>query len=49
MSTVLLATAHVFFETHQGKCHSTLGMRYGLSSRIEGGFSISVGDVDVLR
>ena len=26
-----------------------LGMRYGLSSRIEGGFSISVGDVDVLR
>ena len=49
MSTVLLATAHVFFETHQGECHSTLGMRYGLSSRIEGGFSISVGDVDVLR
>ena len=26
-----------------------LGMRYGLSSRIEWGFSISVGDVDVLR
>ena len=49
MSTVVLATAHVFFETHQGKCHSTLGMRHGLSSRIEGGFSMSVGDVDVLR
>ena len=29
MSTVVLATAHVVFETHQGKCHSTLGMRYG--------------------
>ena len=38
MSTVVLATAHVFFETHQGECHSTLGMRYGLSSRIEGVF-----------
>ena len=49
MSTVVLATAHVFFETHQGECRSTLGTRHGLSSRIEGGFSMSVGDVDVLR
>ena len=49
MSTVVLATAHVFFETHQGECRSTLGMRQGLSSRIEGGFSRSVGEVDVLR
>ena len=46
---VVLATAHVFFETHQGECRSTLGMRQGLSSRIEGGFSRSVGEVDVLR
>ena len=38
MSTVVLATAHVFFETHQGECRSTLGTRHGLSSRIEGGF-----------
>ena len=38
MSTVLLAAAHVFFETYQGECHSTLGMRQGLSSHIEGGF-----------
>ena len=38
MSIVVLAMAHVFFETHQGECRSTLGMRQGLSSRIEGGF-----------
>ena len=38
MSTVLLATAHVFFDTYQGECNSTLGMRQGLSSHIEGGF-----------
>ena len=49
MSTVVLATAHVFFETHQGECRSTLGTRHGLSPRIEGGFSRSVGEVDVLR
>ena len=39
MSTVVLATAHVFFETHQGECHSTLGMRYGFLL-YSGGFSI---------
>ena len=47
MSTVVLATAHVFFETHQGECRSTLGTRHGLSFRIEGRFSRSVGEVDV--
>ena len=38
MSTVLLATAHVFFETHQGECRSTLGMRQGFPL-YSGGFS----------
>ena len=38
MSTVVLATAHVFFETHQGECHSTLGMRYGFLPHRRGVF-----------
>ena len=40
MSTVVLATAHVFFETHQGKCHSTLGMRYSFLPYRRGVFHV---------
>ena len=49
MSTVVLATAHVFFETHQGECHSTLGMRYGFLPHRRGVFHYRLVIVDVLR
>ena len=39
MSTGLLAAAHVFFETYQGECDSTLGMRQGFLL-YSGGFSV---------
>ena len=39
MSTVLLATAHVLFETYQGKCHFTLGNATRFILLYRGGFS----------